>query len=58
MDNILSGSFPPWIDYVVNGVTPNLLYVLADGIYLDYAVFVKTISNSGNSSWDKNFSRA
>ena len=58
MGNILSGSFPPRIDYVVNGVPRNLLYFLADGIYPDYAVFVKTISNGGNSSKDKNFYRA
>ena len=50
MSNILSDSFPHRIDYVVNVVTRNLLYFLPDGIYLDYAEFVKTISNSVNSS--------
>lgn len=57
MDRILSGAFPR-MEYSVNGVTCNLLYFLADGIYPDYAVFVKTISNGDNSSKDKNFSRA
>ena len=57
MGKILSGSFPPRMEYVVNGVARHMLYFLADGIYPDYAVFVKTISNGGNCSKDQNFAQ-
>lgn len=57
MGKILFVCFPLRTKYTINGVTKNLLYFLAEGIYPDYAVFVKTIANGGNSSKDKNFAR-
>lgn len=43
---ILSGTFDISVDpYTVNGTSRDWLYFLADGIYPDWSIFVKTISS-------------
>lgn len=44
MGKILGGDFSPRMRYKLNGHVRDLLYFLADGIYLDYAIFAKTIA--------------
>lgn len=58
MGSILTGDFPPHMSYSVNGNSRSLLYLLADGIYPNFPIFVKSISNGGNSIMDKGFSKA
>lgn len=55
--SILDGNFPPCTNYSMNEKDPDLLYILADGIYPSYAIFVKTISHGGNNRRCKNFSK-
>lgn len=57
LKKIYSGEFPPSIMYTINGKTRCNLYYLADGIYPNWALFVKTISEPRNDK-DKNFSAA
>lgn len=40
MGSILKGEFPPRMNYRVNGSTRSLLYLLTDGIYPNYPIFV------------------
>lgn len=58
MGKILAGCFPPRMNYTINEVTRNLLYFLADGIFPDYAVFLKTIAKGANSKQDEDFTCA
>lgn len=44
IDDIIAGEFPPSLPYWVNGNERKILYYLADGIYPNWAIFVKTIS--------------
>lgn len=56
MKRIFSGAFPPH-NYEINGCRQSLLYYLADGIYPNWALFVKTISEN-LSEKDKHFATA
>lgn len=55
---ILSGSFPHRVDYVIKGFHLGLLYFLANGIFPNYVIFVKIISNGGNTKKFKSLSAA
>ncbi|KAF4141693.1 hypothetical protein GN958_ATG09113, partial [Phytophthora infestans] len=46
-DNLLRSEAPP-VEYVINGRRYYMAYFLADGIYPDWPVFVKTIGLPGN----------
>lgn len=46
--SILEGAFPPRMKYTTNGAERYLMYLLADGIYPQYAIFLRTISGGGN----------
>ena len=41
-DDVLQGR-APLVQFTINGTPQNTRYYLADGIYLDWATFVKTI---------------
>lgn len=56
MGQILFGVFPPRVYYVINGVHQNFIYFLTNRIYPDYAIFVKTTANCGNTKKDQIFS--
>lgn len=45
MERIIAGEFPPSVAYKVNGVIRLVPYYLADGIYPNWAIFVKTITD-------------
>lgn len=44
---IIGGSFPPSIQYTINGRNRKKPYNVADGIYPDWVLLVKTIGNGG-----------
>lgn len=54
MENILTGKFLTSIPYKVIGMTLNLPYYLAYGIYPSWAIFVKTIRD-GSTRKEKIF---
>lgn len=41
----INGSYPPAIDYVIDGMTRNKPYSIADGIYPKWLCFVQTVSH-------------
>lgn len=45
------------MEYRINGRSRTLLYVLADGIYPSFSIFVKTIENRGNNRKEKCFAK-
>lgn len=45
MWSILAGKFPPDVRFVVNGKEHCLPYFLVDRIYLNWCIFVKTITD-------------
>ena len=55
--SILAGTFPPRFPYVIHGRFRSLPYYLADGIYPNWSIFVKTIKTPANSK-EKIFAKA
>lgn len=43
MERIMAAEFSPSFPYTINGRQRTLLYSLADGIYLNWAIFIKSI---------------
>lgn len=48
IQKIIAGSFPPSFPYTLNGRIRRLLYYIGDGIYPNWALFAKTISEPGS----------
>lgn len=57
VEKIVAGEFPPSLYYEVNGVQRTIPYYLADGIYPNWAIFAKTISE-GSTKKERNYARA
>lgn len=55
--SILAGTFSPRFSYLVHGTSRSLPYYLADGIYPNWSIFVKTTKTPANNE-EERFSNA
>lgn len=57
MERIIACEFPPFFPYMLNGKQRTMPYYLADGIYPNWAIFIKTIKD-GTAKKDGVFANA